>query len=105
MPSVFGCISSGSRYGNIPNELVYRAGPPFLDNHYRGYQGTVYITHVSLYIHAHDQPSSICQKQHSESSSSDDPDFPRISFGKKKKKVSLLYCAEKLCSILHLVSQ
>ena len=21
-----------------PNELVHRAGPPFLDNHYRGYQ-------------------------------------------------------------------
>ena len=38
MPSVFGCISSGSRYGNGPNELVHRAGPPFLDNHYRGYQ-------------------------------------------------------------------
>ena len=40
MPSVFGCISSGSRYGNVPNELVHRAGPPFLDNHYRGYQFT-----------------------------------------------------------------
>ena len=38
MPSVFGCISSGSRYGNVPNEFVHRAGPPFLDNHYRGYQ-------------------------------------------------------------------
>ena len=38
MPSVFGCIPSGSRYGNVPNELVHRAGPPFLDNHYRGYQ-------------------------------------------------------------------
>ena len=38
MPSVFGCIPSGSRYGNGPNELVHRAGPPFLDNHYRGYQ-------------------------------------------------------------------
>ena len=38
MPSVFGCITSGSRYGNVPNELVHRAGPPFLDNHYRGYQ-------------------------------------------------------------------
>ena len=38
MPSVFGCISSGSRYGNVPNELVHRAGPSFLDNHYRGYQ-------------------------------------------------------------------
>ena len=38
MPSVFGCISSGSRYGNVPNELIHRAGPPFLDNHYRGYQ-------------------------------------------------------------------
>ena len=23
---------------NGPNELVHRAGPPFLDNHYRGYQ-------------------------------------------------------------------
>ena len=38
MPSVFVCIPSGSRYGNVPNELVHRAGPPFLDNHYRGYQ-------------------------------------------------------------------
>ena len=27
-------IPSGSRYGNVPNELVHRAGPPFLDNHY-----------------------------------------------------------------------
>ena len=34
----FGCIPSGSRHGNDPNELVHRAGPPFLDNHYRGYQ-------------------------------------------------------------------
>ena len=23
---------------NVPNECVHRAGPPFLDNHYRGYQ-------------------------------------------------------------------
>ena len=38
MPSVFGCIPPGSRYGNVPNELIHRAGPPFLDNHYRGYQ-------------------------------------------------------------------
>ena len=38
MPSVSGCIPSGSRYSNIPNELVHRAGPPFLDNHYRGNQ-------------------------------------------------------------------
>ena len=34
MPSVFGYIPSGSRYGNVPNELVHRAGPPFLGNHY-----------------------------------------------------------------------
>ena len=34
----FGYIPSGSRYGNVPNMLVHRAGPPFLDNHYRGYQ-------------------------------------------------------------------
>ena len=33
-PSVSGCISSGSRSGNVPNELVLRTGPPFLDNHY-----------------------------------------------------------------------
>ena len=38
MPSVLGCSPSGSRYGNVPNELIHRAGPPFLDNHYRGYQ-------------------------------------------------------------------
>ena len=38
MPSVFGYIPSGSRYGNVPNELIHRAGRPFLDNHYRGYQ-------------------------------------------------------------------
>ena len=31
-------ISSGSRRGNGPNELVHKAGPPFLDNHYCGYQ-------------------------------------------------------------------
>ena len=34
VPSVLGCIPSGSRCGNVPNELVHRAGPPFLDNHY-----------------------------------------------------------------------
>ena len=28
--SVFG---SGSGCGNVPNELVHRVGPPFLDNH------------------------------------------------------------------------
>ena len=38
MPSVFSCIPPGSRYGNVPNELIHRAGLPFLDNHYRGYQ-------------------------------------------------------------------
>ena len=38
MPSVLGCSPSGSRYGNVPNELIHRAGPPFLDKHYRGYQ-------------------------------------------------------------------
>ena len=38
MPSVFGCFPPGSRYGRVPNELIHRAGPPFLDNHYRGYQ-------------------------------------------------------------------
>ena len=38
MPSVFGCVPSGSRYDNVPNELIHRAGTPFLDNHYRGYQ-------------------------------------------------------------------
>ena len=38
MTSVFGCIPSGSRYCNVPNELIHRVGPPFLDNHYRGYQ-------------------------------------------------------------------
>ena len=38
VPLVFGCTSSGSRCGNVPNELIHRAGPPFLDNHYRGYQ-------------------------------------------------------------------
>ena len=36
VPLVFGCIPSGSGCGNVPNELVHRAGPPFLDNHYRG---------------------------------------------------------------------
>ena len=34
----FGYIPSRSRCGNVLNELVHRAGPPFLDNHYRGYQ-------------------------------------------------------------------
>ena len=37
MPSAFGYIL-GSGYGNVPNELVHRAGPSFLDNHYCGYQ-------------------------------------------------------------------
>ena len=32
------CILSGSRYGNVLNELVHRVGPPFLDNQYRDYQ-------------------------------------------------------------------
>ena len=44
MQSVFGSVSSGSRYGNVPNALIHRAGPPFLDNHYRGYQ---YLTHAN----------------------------------------------------------
>ena len=37
MPSVF---PSESRHDNVPNELLHRAGPgpPFLDNHCRGYQ-------------------------------------------------------------------
>ena len=51
MPSVLGYIPSGSRCGNVPNELVHRAGPPFLDNHYRGYQ----------YIYIMDQPSKRCR--------------------------------------------
>ena len=34
MPSVLGYIPPGSRYGNVPNELVHRAGLPFLDNYY-----------------------------------------------------------------------
>ena len=40
MPSVFGCTPSRSRCGNVPNELVHRAGLPFLNNHYSdcGYQ-------------------------------------------------------------------
>ena len=39
----------GQRYGNGPNELVHRVGPPFLDNHYRGHivmQFTFQGTHV-----------------------------------------------------------
>ena len=52
MPSVFGCIPSGSRYGNGPNELVHRsrAGLPFLDNHYRGYQCIVLYSCSTIYI-------------------------------------------------------
>ena len=42
MPSVFGCNCSGSRCGNGPNELVHRLGLPFLDNHYHGYQYSVF---------------------------------------------------------------
>ena len=38
VPSVFGCIPSGSRYANALNGLVHRVGPPFLDNYYHGYQ-------------------------------------------------------------------
>ena len=52
MPSVFGYIPSGSRCGNVPNELVHRAGPPFLDNHYRGYQYfRVYLT-IDLHVYS-----------------------------------------------------
>ena len=52
MPSVSCCIPSGLRYGNVPNELVHRAGPPFLDNHYRGYQwGTKLIVTIPKQIH------------------------------------------------------
>ena len=35
MTSVFGCISFGTRCGNVPNELIHRGGLPFLENHYR----------------------------------------------------------------------
>ena len=34
----FGCFPIESRCGNVPNELVHRAQPPFLDDHYCGYQ-------------------------------------------------------------------
>ena len=50
MPSVFGCIPSGSRCGNGPNELVHRAGPLFLDNHYRGYQYIMYMYSVVVNV-------------------------------------------------------
>ena len=30
-------IPTGSKCGNVPNELVHRAGLPFLDNHYCSY--------------------------------------------------------------------
>ena len=59
MPSVLGCSPSGSRYGNVPNELIHRAGPPFLDNHYRGYQyestkvqslGTIVNTQTTIVV-------------------------------------------------------
>ena len=43
MPSVLGCSPSGSRYGNVPNELIHRAGPPFLDNHYRSFGTLPYL--------------------------------------------------------------
>ena len=33
-------IPFGSRYSIVPNELIHRAGLPFLDNHYRGYPRT-----------------------------------------------------------------
>ena len=54
MPSVFGCIPSGLRYGNVPNELIHRAGPPSLDNHYRDYQYDMsrWIVMVKVGIHA-----------------------------------------------------
>ena len=34
VPSVLSCIPSGLRCSNVPNELVHRAEPPSLDNHY-----------------------------------------------------------------------
>ena len=49
----FGCIPSGSRYGNGPNKLVHRAGSPFLDNHYRGYQ---YYLLITIAIHINNAP-------------------------------------------------
>ena len=50
MPSVLGCSPSGSRYGNVPNELIHRAGPPFLDNHYRGYQYKIVMDNIDKTI-------------------------------------------------------
>ena len=50
VPSVFGCIPPGSRYGNVPNELVHGAGPPFLDNHYRGYQYPILCTDKWFFV-------------------------------------------------------
>ena len=41
--SVFGCIPSESRYGNVPNELIHRAGPPFPVNG----QVVVYVAKVA----------------------------------------------------------
>ena len=50
MALVLGYIPSGSRCGNIPNKLVHRAGSPFLDNHYRGYQCyRVYVVHTYMW--------------------------------------------------------
>ena len=62
MPSVFGCIPSGSRYGNVPNELVHRAGPPFLDNHYRGYQWASYDTLKKTIILSFAKKASVKRK-------------------------------------------
>ena len=63
--SVIGCFPYGSRCGNIPNELVYRAVPPFLGNHYLGYQ-----KHTSLiqnecvyetdYLYTQKDSSKVC---------------------------------------------
>ena len=40
---------AGSRYGNVPNELIHRAGPPFLGSHYCGYQLPVHVSNYKAF--------------------------------------------------------
>ena len=67
MPSVFDYIPSRSRCGNVPNELVHRAGPLFLDNHYCGYQYACILdcsnANIISYMYMHVVASKIANNQ------------------------------------------
>ena len=67
MPLVFAYNPSESRCGNIPNEPAHRVGPPFLDNHYHGYQYPTDILplffYASISLDASELPVHLSQIQ------------------------------------------